>query len=306
MTDPDRGKWKPLLRSDTDKFLEIALGIHDQSARIDAYLAHRALGPDILLAEVLRYGALADEKMIVDLGSFYDYMIEKGMSVEVRKEVFSELLAFVEATKFVSVSAFLPFISREPDGWIVASAVIAYVSRAPLIDNDPMTSVKTMIGFIESDVTANRGAVFGGLLYLGDPRVTKLLWQTRSFLSVDEVHEAMGRQTGMIAEASVYFLLDWLESLEGDATDRLFGSLSWGLVHVHRSSSGLIVRLGQRLIPSLLENGDVAPIGFDYMPLDQFAEKIAPRLFALERSEREPKVMPSVLVEWGLQGSTIS
>ena len=304
MPDPERGEWKPLLRSDGDKFLGIAVEIDDWRARLDAYLAHHATGPDILLGEVLRYGILANEKMISDLRSFYDYMLEKGMRVDMRRHVFSELKSFVEAVKFVTANAYLPFISREPDRWIVASAVIEYVSRAPLTDNDPMSRVKDVIGFIENDATANRGATFGGLLYLGDPRVTRLLWEKRHLLSTDEVHEATGCQTPIIAEASVYFLLDWLESLEGELSDGLFGSLASGLVLLRRSSAISQVRLGQRLIPSLRENGDVASADcYDYMPIDQFSRQIAPRLYALERTEPEPRVIPEVLVEWGLQRS---
>jgi hypothetical protein len=37
------------------------------------------------------------------------------------------------------------------------------------------------------------------------------------------------------------------------------------------------------------------------VPFADYLERIAPRLYALERSELPPRVMPDVLVAWGLE-----
>ena len=40
------------------------------------------------------------------------------------------------------------------------------------------------------------------------------------------------------------------------------------------------------------------------IPLADYLNRIAPRLYALERSEPPPRVMPHVLREWGLTPTT--
>jgi hypothetical protein len=40
-----------------------------------------------------------------------------------------------------------------------------------------------------------------------------------------------------------------------------------------------------------------------YIPIEEYTERIAPRLRALERREPEPKVMPQVLEVWGVSPS---
>ena len=290
---------------DLKKFMEL-LRIDDPDERA------KSLGgrlDDIALGEILRYGIINDEKMIGPLGDLYEKTVLPNLSVERRSTIYRHVAAMVENTEFVSMNAFLPLITRETTTGIVASAVIDYVSLGPLTDSDPMSRPKDIVGLIENDALKNVGAAFGGLLHLGDPRVCKLLWPLRSQLDNAAVNEATKCTTGFLYSASVEFEIDWLEEMDGDVKDGLFGIVASGLTRQIRQGTFEIVLTGQRMFPiskktpapkEQARNRELArPI-----PLEEYKKRIAPRLYALERTEPPPRIMPHVLIAWGLKPIT--
>jgi hypothetical protein len=64
----------------------------------------------------------------------------------------------VENTEFVSPNAFLPFVFEDDARGIVSTAVIDYVSLAPLTNDDPISRVNDIIGMIERRSLRNDGA----------------------------------------------------------------------------------------------------------------------------------------------------
>jgi hypothetical protein len=263
---------------------------------------------DIALGEILRYGILNDEKMIGPLGELYEKTVLSRLSEERRFTLYQHVKGMVENTDFVSINAFLPFIAKETLRGIVASSVIDYVSLGPLTGNDPMSRPKDIIGLIEGGLLNNEGAAFGGLLHLGDPRVCKLLWPLRGQLDNAAVNIAVKCSTGFLYSASVEFEVDWLEEMDGDVEDGLFGIVASGLALQKRSNQYQDVVTGRRIFPipkaptpkEQEHFRDLARL----VPLEEYTKRIAPRLYALERTEPPPRVMPHVLVEWGLKPVT--
>jgi hypothetical protein len=231
----------------------------------------------------------------------YERVMDSGMPVEIRRQIYQQTAAAQEREPaVVSCNAYLPFIFCETAEGIVGSATIDYASLAELNDGDPMTRVKEVIGLIERERIQNRGAAFGALLFMGDSRVTRLLVPLRDRLALDEVATAMRASTGAMSAASVEFVLDWLEGLDGDPTDGLFGTVASGLVNVRRRLKAPLVMTGLRPFPvssvTPEEHARVArPIG-----IDDFTAQIGPRLLDLERTEPEPKIMPVVFETWGI------
>src|SRR5262249_24540330 len=85
--------------------------------------------------------------------------------------------------------ALLPFIAEDNSRGVVSTAVIDYVSLAPLTNHDPMSRVKDIIDMIERGVLENEGAAFGALLHIGDERVCQLLIPLRDTLDHDALNE---------------------------------------------------------------------------------------------------------------------
>ena len=256
---------------------------------------------DIVLCEILRYGMYNDAATIPELKQFYSrYFLP--VPVERRSEVYSHVAGMVENVDFVSPNAFLPFVVGDDDKMIVATAVIDYLSVTPVPADDPMSEVREIIGLIAGGVLQNEGAAFGALLHLGDPRVCRLIWPLRDTLDIDSLKDAVNCQTNFISACTVEFYVDWLEGLVGDIGDGAFGLAAAGLASVKRMSGMNEVFTGLRPFPftKTMTAEEIRAIAKP-IPIADYLERIAPRLYALERSEPPPRVMPDVLTAWGLE-----
>ena len=293
-----------LIQKDPKAFMDIVF-TDDRNARLEKLCSSL---DDIALCEVIRYGAFNDSAMIGPLAELYKNAVLPKLSEARRWNLYRQINQLMDAVEFVSVNALLPFIAEEESKRIVSSAVIDYASLRPLTNNDEMSGPKDIIGMLKSGFLKNPGAAFGALLHLGDHRVCKLLWDLRNDLSEDEIRTAVTCTTGFLYGASVEFEIDWMEAMDGDIKDGIFGLVASGLALQFKNNKFDIVLTGQRQFPvkknqteaEQKRNRELAkPI-----PVSEYTKKIAPRLYALERTEPPPRVMPQVLSIWGLQPVT--
>jgi hypothetical protein len=287
-----------LFQTDLNRFWEIVLN-DDSKARFDALNTF----DDILLCEVVRYGFFNKEEMISPLASLY-----RGLAMEMPEErrfaIFRHVTRFVEHTSIVSVNAFLPFIAEDSERYIVSTAVIDYVSLGPVTDGDPMSRVKDILGMIESNMLENEGAAFGALLHIGDKRVCDLLIPLRDSLDHDAISIAVNCSTGFVHSATTDFYLDWLEGLEGSDQDGAFGLVASGLGLLKKKSQSDQVYTGRRPFPTRSATPEQWKALQKPTLLREYVKRIAPRMYALERAEPPPRIMPHVLTEWGLKPLT--
>jgi hypothetical protein len=203
---------------------------------------------DIALCEILRYGIYNDAATIPELKQFYSrYFLP--VPVERRSQVYGHVAGMVENVDFVSFNAFLPFVVGDDDRMIVATAVIDYVSLAPVPADDPMCAVREIVRMIGGSALQNEGAAFGALLHMGDPRVCRLIWPLRDTLDIDSLKDSVNCQTPFISACTVDFYIDWLEGLVGDIGDGAFGLAAAGLASVKRKSGTSEVFTGLRPFP---------------------------------------------------------
>jgi hypothetical protein len=286
----------PLFATDLKRFWEL-ITTDDPAVRIEALKSNLE---DLALCEILRYGYYNDEKMITPLAQFYCEMVVP-MTDEKRLKLQNHVVGFMENTDVISINALLPFISEDKSRGIVSSAVISYVSLGPLTGGDPMSRVKEIVDMFERGILENEGAAFGGLLYLGDNRVCRLLVPLRDQLDRDALQEMIYCYTGFLHEATVDFYLDWLESLEGSDEDGTFGLVAVGLSLMKRNShQGDVISTGYRPIPSRGVSPDEFREAIKYISVSEYLKRAASRLYALERSEPPPRIIPHVLADWGL------
>jgi hypothetical protein len=281
-----------LFVTDHARFVDVVTN-DDAEARLAAF----ANSDDLALCEIARYGLYNRAEMIAPLAAFYRDCV-MPMPEERRSRIFRHIKGLVENVSHVSTNALLPFLAEDTARAIVSTSVIDYVSLTPLSDGDPMSHVKDVIDMIERGRPRNEGAAFGALLHIGDERVCKLLRPLRDSLDHDAINEAVKCATGFMHAAVVDFYLDWLDGLSGD--DGVFGLVASGLALLKKTSVTDQVHTGQRPFPVR----GVAPEQWNEMArpiaLAAYRKRIAPRMYALERSEPPPRVMPHVLAEWGL------
>jgi hypothetical protein len=302
MTDNEAMPWKPLFWTDPERFTKNMLN-QDDAARFRQYKDAR----DVLFGEISRYGFHFNRpEWITPLRRMYDDLVSNGMSVEQRGEVLQCISTMVENTKSMTVNAFLPFICQDPDRGIVSTASVDYVSFGPLLDNDPMAFPKELIQLIEDGEVRNAGAVFGAMLVLGDPRLCKLLWPLKDQLSYEEANEAAQCTSGFVSAATIDFVLDWMEGLDGAAEDALFGSLASHLGLQRRHMQVPFVATGLRPFPVTSVTPDEYRAMRKWIPVEDYVANLAPRLLALAQAEPEPKAMPLILREWGIAAPTLN
>jgi hypothetical protein len=291
---------RPLLfLIDPERFMELVT-TDDPEKRIDGLRYF----DDIALCEIVRYGFYNHQEMIGPLAKFYRRFVMK-MPEDKRLGLYRHIVGFVENTSVVSINALLPFIAEDSWRGLVSTAVVDYVSLGQLNDDDPMSRVKDIIGMIESGMLQNEGAAFGGLLSLGDERVCRLLLPMRDSLAQEAVNEVVNSGTGFTHAATVDFYIHWLEGMDGDDCHGMFGIIASGLALLKRQNRlDQVYTGGQRPFPVRNVTQEQWAEMQKPIPLDAYIDRIAPRLYALERSEPPPRVMPHVLAEWGLKAST--
>ena len=283
----------PLFKTDPDKFWRL---VHTNDAQ--ARFAGLRWADDILICEILRYGISTDETMINPLLQIYQHFVKNGLPLDVRRLVYEAIRDFVMHAK-VSATSLLLFAVEEASPDLVSTAVIDYVSSAALDDADPMSRPRDIVSAIENAKVKNRGAAFGALLHLGDARVCELILRLRDTLSLDEVNEAIRCYTGYLSSATIDFELSWLE--KSNLEDAFFGAVASGLVLQRRAAKVAMVMTGERPFPITSVTPEEQRAMQRWIPIEEYAKRIAPRFYALEKSEPSPKVMPTVIAEWGLE-----
>ena len=254
---------------------------------------------DVVICEIMRYGVMNEEAMVPPLQELYrKYALQ--LPTERRTTIFNHIKGLVETVDWVSVNALLPFIVEELVASIVSTAVIDLVSLAPMRNGDPMNVPMTVVDLIRAGAITNVGAAFGGLLCLGDSRVCRLLVPLRDTLNKAQVQVAIHCQTDFMHASTADFYLDWLEGLDDDQ-EGLFAIVAAGLGRIPRHSPSNQVVVGPRPIPSRGVPLKVWREMKKAVPLSEYAKTVASRLYAIERAEAPPKVMPHVIAAWGLK-----
>lgn len=243
---------------------------------------------DWVVSEFLRYGLIKDDSLLSHIGEFYDEIFLEA-ATEKRREIFMYVRDIVKQSKGKAAGAFLPFVICDPDIRIVASATIAYVTFAELINNDPMTRPRDMLGMVEQRLPRNPCACYGALLYLGDPRVCELIRPMRDSFSLEEVHTITNCSSGFLYKCVVEFHLDWLDDLmdrTDDVGQGLFGRVAATLAHIVRIRNVPFVLDGLRPFPFLDTDNDYWVTRIDW---DDYLPTISERLFDIEANEAPPR-----------------
>jgi TPR repeat protein len=292
--------WNPLVRRDFESFRKLALGVDDERQRELALL--KAGGViDALMGEIIRAGYFSDQDTLANAERKYRKACEDGLETKLRKHLFQEVTAFTQHFDDCAATTYLPFILEDDDAGIVSTATLDYVSVGKIPEGaDPMLLPRHTVELLGSRVIRNRGAVFGGLLNTGDPRVCELLWETRSTLTQDEINQACICNSGFIGSTTVEFYLRWLEEIVHSGRDDLFGKLASGLALIRRNVQTEFVFTGYRPFPYSSLKGEELRASLKPVPLDDYTREIAPRMLKLAFDEPQPKVMPEVLTIWGI------
>ena len=244
------------------------------------------------------YAVTCREPMIRRLVQLYRLCVER-FAVDERLEMFKRLEDGVIAGA-LTVNAMLPFLFEDPDLAVVSSATMAFAANYPLSDGDPMTGPRAAVRVLRTMTVANRAGIFAGLLLMGDRRVTALLREVEPELTREERYAAAFARTGFLNAGTVEFWLELLERCPGDADDVRFGAAAAALERLAETAAVPFVTEVQRSFPPVNDEGE--PIAtLERWSVEEYSQRIAPRLLAIAAREPEPRVMPRVLEAWGIK-----
>ncbi len=207
-----------------------------------------------------------------------------------------------------AVCRFLPFILADLDIAVISSATLEFALQLPLSRNDPMTGPTAAMRLADALGTTpeddqTRGAIYAGVLLLGDWRILPLIdgcWR-RLGLS--------GRAAMALCHAQfaydlvVEFFLRWMES--GTEEEMGFPAAALRDFPTKQRGDGFIRRI-ERTFPvnplaPMADNETVPQVRvLKSLTFAEYAAAIEPRLRALGKRETYDPVVPHVLRAWEL------
>lgn len=218
-----------------------------------------------------------------------------------RLELYSGIARIIEKEE-TGLNAMMPFLMLETAASVVSTAVLDYVLFRDAPNGDPLYGAREAIEWIEKHATSNRGAMFGGLITVGDDRIHALLEPLRETMTEDEVNVAVRCRSGFPAVSTFAFWLDWLESLSDRDSDALFGSVASGLVLLRKGMKTGFFFKGRRPLGAGTAVKNLPPRDSeDVVSIEEMGKMYASRLYSLEANEAPPKVVSQVLLEFGLE-----
>lgn len=171
-----------------------------------------------------------EERLALLQAALFSFALDRRWGrYEFIRTVFGGLLPLMtEAERMRAVKSTLPALRACPDGpdelapflfWeaypsVISTAALETSLLTSLERDDPMTGVRTLLGFaLDSTRDAvGSGAVIGSLVIHGDRRVPPVIFQTWRALSPDAQRiVALGVHPGLILTGTVEYYLQWLE-----------------------------------------------------------------------------------------------
>lgn len=255
---------------------------------------------DLMRFVLFVYGQAGDHQYIPRLGRLYRHGLKTGMEVETRTMLEGEMNQLVDQGKALPV-VFLPFLVEDSDVSVTTKAAIDFVSSSGYV-NGELYAFTELRNLFTRGVLADRAAVFGALVAMGDVEVIKFAEELRPQLTEDEVRRAARVHTFFPQHWAIQFWLSWCKELVSSRTDAdlsKFGSCASALALVLRHDRVNEVREGKRNFPC--QKNEVAITPLNRWSLEEYAEVLAPDLYELEAAEGPPRIFSHVLRVWGLQ-----
>ncbi len=243
---------------------------------------HTGLLRDLLCESLCIFGATDDPAWVKPVRDLYDRMLLRSAPAD-RMSLYQTMQQRVLGRR-ASVNVLLPFLFSESEPDIVCPAAIDLAMAGSYRGDDPLVWPRELVAFMADNSLANRGAVFGALVVLGDERVHRLLHEVKWRLSLAELRVAARCTNGQPTVATVDFWLTWLEELASqDLSDTAsFWECANALWRLPPSSHDGHFLDARRNYGYLHQGAGVLPVVvLARRPVHQVGQSIAPRLHAL-------------------------
>ena len=255
---------------------------------------------DLLRMLFFGYGYEGATSHVPNISKVYQHALAKGMDADTRVMLEGEMVQLVDSEKLLPV-VFLPFLVLDDAVSITTKAAIDFVSSSDYV-NGELYAFGELRNLFTRSTLANRAAVFGALVAMGDQEVLKFLEELRPMMSTEEVRQAALVHTQFPQHHAIQFWLQWAKQLVNSSNDddqRIFGLCASALILVLEHDIVGRVSAGKRNF-SCQKSPSAITIEQEWS-LDEYAEMLAPELYAIEAAEAAPRLFSDVLRKWGLK-----
>lgn len=244
------------------------------------------------------YGKCSTVNEIAYFNSIYPSVVA-GSTAAGRIEVRAALTRLIIARE-INANPLLAMAICDPAPEVASTAALDFVCYCPLDADGKPCGIIEFAGLFPSNTLANPGAVFGGLLALGDYTLSGFYRETVQFLTPGDLRTASHAcRSGRLFDTTIDFWIELLELLiEKTDNDSLeIVGIAGATVAAFRSSANSpeIWRVN-RVYPATAVECPVLIAGS--WSIVEYTQLIATRLRTIAEREPPPCIMPEVLNAW--------
>lgn len=248
------------------------------------------------------YGRSRDDPTLRQLREIYPVVL-RALGSRGGLDIWRDLKPLIERgeTTYWSLQPILMF---DHDEVVVSTTALDFVAYSTPDAAGLPEGLTRLISIAEKGEANNLGAIFGGLVALGDAQFGETLYDMHMHLIPEELQVAARLPSAYLQHHWVEFWLRLAEDLVSNlypSAQSVFGSAASAIVLARRKSAGPYVFETKRCYPAHLTSTPVALLR--RWELDEYAAHIAPRLFSLAEAEADPTIFDAVANEWGLVAS---
>jgi hypothetical protein len=255
---------------------------------------------DLLRILFFCYGAKGDIAFLLQISKVYNHAVSKGFEENTLMLLENEMVTSVMAEKVLPV-VFAPFLLLDLGNAITTKATIDFVSTSGYA-NGELLALRELRGLFSESMLADRAAVFGALVAMGDEEVLAFLDDLLPQMTTEEVRKAACVQTPFPQHYAIQYWLSLAKKLVGSTNQedqQNFGACASALILVLEQDSVGRVIASKRNFPCH-KSSQAVTIEREWS-IEEYAEILAPNLYAIEAAEPAPRLFSDVLRRWGLK-----
>jgi hypothetical protein len=248
-----------------------------------------------VIGALVEYSQLGDSVFDTALRVYHAW--SQGVGVQDRLDLCQAFGGAVQSNEGDRYEGLLLFVAADPNFDVVCSAARKLAFLYPAQERDQLDGPRLVarIAQVPTQHIRRAGAILGGLISLGDERITPLIRDVWAQLPASARAEAVSRRSSLVSRAHVLLLVDLLEEETDEAVyDAIIGKL--GNLAIKAQKNGVLDL--EYVFPAWRSCDDPLLVR-EYLSREEFAPEIIDRLARL--AETEPgneKVLPFVCLLW--------
>jgi hypothetical protein len=255
---------------------------------------------DLLRMLFFGYGYEGTTSHVPNISKVYKHALAEGIDADTRAMLEAEMVQLVDSGKLLPV-VFLPFLVLDDALPVTTKAAIDFVSSSDYVNGELYAFVELRNLFKQGSL-ANRPAVFGALVAMGDEEVLAFLAELQSLMSIEEIREAARIHTQYPQHHAIQFWLKWAKKLvssQDENDQKMFGCCASALILVLQYDGVGKVASGKRNFPCQKYENPIKD--YQFWTIEEYARLISTDLYAIESIEARPRLFSDVLRKWGLE-----